>query len=78
MTIVRRIDDALCDPLELRDDSALGVPGLMSVVRAGNVRVANALGSGVLESAAWMGFIPALAEPLIGAYNCYFLHIIWV
>ncbi len=66
LTIVRRIDDALCDPLELRDDSALGVPGLMSVVRAGNVRVANALGSGVLESAAWMGFIPALAEPLIG------------
>ncbi len=66
VTIVRRIDDALCDPLELRGDSALGVPGLMSVVRAGNVRVANALGSGVLESAAWMGFMPALAEPLIG------------
>lgn len=66
VTIVRRIDDALCDPLELRGDSALGVPGLMSVVRAGNVRVANALGSGVLESAAWMGFLPALAEPLIG------------
>ncbi len=66
VTIVRRIDDALCDPLELRGESALGVPGLMSVVRAGNVRVANALGTGVLESAAWMGFLPALAEPLIG------------
>ena len=56
--ILRRLDDDFCDPVELRADSALGVPGLIAVVRAGNVVVANALGSGVLESAAWMGFIP--------------------
>lgn len=64
--IVRRVDDDYCDPLELRGESALGVPGLMAAVRAGTVRVANALGSGVLESAAWQGFLPALAEQLIG------------
>ncbi len=64
--ILRRLDDDFCDPVELRADSALGVPGLIAVVRAGKVVVANALGSGVLESAAWMGFIPAVAERLLG------------
>ena len=43
--ILRRLDDDFCDPLELRGDSALGVPGLLQAVRAGNVLVANALGS---------------------------------
>ena len=47
-------------------DSALGVPGLIAVVRAGRVHIANPLGSGVLESAAWMGFIPAAAQLLLG------------
>ena len=65
-TILRRLDDDFCDPVELRVDSALGVPGLLAAVRKGNVAVANALGSGVLESAAWMGFLPAVAEQLIG------------
>jgi uncharacterized circularly permuted ATP-grasp superfamily protein/uncharacterized alpha-E superfamily protein len=64
--IFRRLDDDFCDPVELRADSALGVPGLIAVVRAGNVVIANPLGSGVLESAAWMGFIPAAAERLLG------------
>ncbi len=64
--IFRRLDDDFCDPVELRADSALGVPGLIAVVRAGKVMIANALGSGVLESAAWMGFIPAAAERLLG------------
>jgi uncharacterized circularly permuted ATP-grasp superfamily protein/uncharacterized alpha-E superfamily protein len=64
--ILRRLDDDFCDPVELRADSALGVPGLIAVVRAGNVVLANALGSGVLESAAWMGFMPAAAERLLG------------
>jgi uncharacterized circularly permuted ATP-grasp superfamily protein/uncharacterized alpha-E superfamily protein len=64
--ILRRLDDDFCDPVELRADSALGVPGLLGVVRAGRVMLANALGSGVLESAAWMGFIPAAAERLLG------------
>jgi uncharacterized circularly permuted ATP-grasp superfamily protein/uncharacterized alpha-E superfamily protein len=64
--ILRRLDDDFCDPVELRADSALGVPGLIGVVRAGRVLMANALGSGVLESAAWMGFMPAAAEKLLG------------
>ena len=42
--ILRRVDDDFCDPLELRDDSTLGVPGLLQAVRAGNVAVANAAG----------------------------------
>jgi uncharacterized circularly permuted ATP-grasp superfamily protein/uncharacterized alpha-E superfamily protein len=64
--ILRRLDDDFCDPVELRGDSALGVPGLIAAVRAGKVMIANALGSGVLESAAWMGFMPAVAERLLG------------
>jgi len=64
--ILRRLDDDFCDPVELRADSALGVPGLIGVVRAGRVVLANGLGSGVLESAAWMGFMPGAAERLLG------------
>jgi uncharacterized circularly permuted ATP-grasp superfamily protein/uncharacterized alpha-E superfamily protein len=64
--ILRRLDDDFCDPVELRADSALGVPGLIGVVRAGRVVLANGLGSGVLESAAWMGFMPQAAERLLG------------
>ena len=64
--ILRRLDDDFCDPVELRADSALGVPGLIGVVRAGRVVIGNGLGSGVLESAAWMGFMPAAAERLLG------------
>jgi uncharacterized circularly permuted ATP-grasp superfamily protein/uncharacterized alpha-E superfamily protein len=64
--ILRRLDDDFCDPVELRGDSALGVPGLIAAVRARKVMIANALGSGVLESAAWMGFMPAVAERLLG------------
>jgi len=64
--VFRRLDDDFCDPVELRVDSALGVPGLLAAIRKGTVVVANALGSGVMESAAWLGFLPALAESLIG------------
>ncbi len=64
--ILRRLDDDYCDPLELRGDSALGVPGLLGSLRAGRVMVSNALGTGVLESAAWLGFLPSVAERLIG------------
>jgi uncharacterized circularly permuted ATP-grasp superfamily protein/uncharacterized alpha-E superfamily protein len=64
--ILRRLDDDFCDPLELRSDSALGVPGLLGCLRAGRVMVANALGTGVIESAAWLGFLPPIAERLIG------------
>jgi uncharacterized circularly permuted ATP-grasp superfamily protein len=65
-TILRRLDDDYCDPVELRSDSALGVPGLISAIRAQNVVIANALGTGVLESAAWLGFLPGVAERLLG------------
>jgi uncharacterized circularly permuted ATP-grasp superfamily protein/uncharacterized alpha-E superfamily protein len=64
--ILRRLDDDFCDPLELRADSALGIPGLLGAVRAGRVALANALGSGVLESPAWQGFLPGIAAKLGG------------
>ena len=62
--ILRRLDDDFCDPLELRAGSALGVPGLMRLVRAGRVIISNALGSGVLESPGLLAFLPAIAEHL--------------
>ena len=64
--ILRRVDDSFCDPIELRPDSFLGVAGLIEAVRAGNVVVANALGSGVIESAAFMPFLPQLSQQLLG------------
>lgn len=64
--ILRRQDDAYCDPLELRSDSALGVAGLTDCARRGTVLLANALGSGVVESAALQGFLPAACEFLLG------------
>ncbi|MCU0938981.1 MAG: circularly permuted type 2 ATP-grasp protein [Burkholderiaceae bacterium] len=63
--ILRRLDDDFCDPLELRPDSALGVPGLLQAIRAGQVLVANALGSAFLESPALQGFLPAISERLL-------------
>lgn len=63
--LLRRLDDDFCDPLELRPDSALGVPGLVQVLRAGNLVLANALGSGFLESSAVQGFLPAIARALL-------------
>lgn len=62
--ILRRLDDDYCDPLELRSDSALGVAGLLDAVRSGNVLVANALGSGVVESAGLLGFLPKICQYL--------------
>lgn len=64
--ILRRLDDDFCDPLELRSDSALGVPGLLEAVRAGTVVMANALGSGVLESPGLLGFLPKICERFLG------------
>ena len=64
--ILRRVDDGFCDPLELRSDSLLGVAGLVDAVVAGNVAVANALGSGLIESAAIMPFLPGLSRHLLG------------
>ena len=64
--LLRRLDDDWCDPLELRADSALGVPGLLQAVRAGQVVMANALGAGFLESPAIQGFLPAISRRLLG------------
>ena len=64
--ILRRVDDSFCDPLELRSDSLLGVPGLVDAIVAGNVKVANALGSGLIETAAVMPFLPGLSRHLLG------------
>jgi uncharacterized circularly permuted ATP-grasp superfamily protein/uncharacterized alpha-E superfamily protein len=64
--ILRRVDDDFCDPLELRNDSILGVPGLIEAVRAGNVVMANALGTGLVQSPAFMSFLPGLCKHLLG------------
>lgn len=64
--ILRRQDDDFCDPLALRGDSLLGVPGLVDVVRAGHVFIANCLGSGVVETPALMAFLPGLCRHLLG------------
>jgi uncharacterized circularly permuted ATP-grasp superfamily protein/uncharacterized alpha-E superfamily protein len=64
--ILRRQDDDYCDPLELRTDSALGIAGLTDCARRGTVLVANALGSGILESGALLGYLPRLSERLLG------------
>ncbi|HEV2969296.1 MAG TPA: circularly permuted type 2 ATP-grasp protein [Pirellulales bacterium] len=64
--ILRRVPDDHCDPLELRGGSRAGVPGLLQAVRGGNVVVANALGSGLLEAPALLAFFPRLARHLIG------------
>jgi uncharacterized circularly permuted ATP-grasp superfamily protein/uncharacterized alpha-E superfamily protein len=64
--ILRRVDDNFCDPLELRNDSLLGVPGLVEAVRAGNVAVANALGTGLVQSPAFLSFLPGLCRHMLG------------
>ena len=64
--ILRRLDDDYCDPLELRADSTLGVPGLVQAWRAGRVLVANAFGTGLLESPALPGILPSICQQLFG------------
>ncbi|WP_020473077.1 circularly permuted type 2 ATP-grasp protein [Zavarzinella formosa] len=63
--ILRRLDDDYCDPLELRQDSFLGVPGLVQAVRTGGVTVANALGTGLVESPALGAYLPQLCRRLM-------------
>jgi uncharacterized circularly permuted ATP-grasp superfamily protein/uncharacterized alpha-E superfamily protein len=64
--ILRRVDAWFCDPLELKPDSQLGVPGLVEAARSGAVSIVNPLGSGVLENPALMAFLPRLCEHLMG------------
>lgn len=64
--LLRRVDDTWLDPLELRPDSILGVPGLLQAARAGEVVIANVPGSGWLESPGLAAFWPGVAESLLG------------
>ena len=67
--LMRHVDDAACDPLELHNaprGGLLGVPGLTQAARRGNVLVANSLGASLLESGALLGFLPALSRRLLG------------
>ncbi len=69
--IYRRIDDAFLDPLAFRADSMLGVPGLLSVYRAGGVVLANAIGTGVADDKSIYPYVPEMIrfylseEPLL-------------
>src|SRR5208282_5595729 len=60
--IYRRIDDDFIDPLVFRADSSLGVPGLFNAYRAGNVSLANALGTGVADDKAVYAYVPAIIK----------------
>ncbi|MGW6128653.1 circularly permuted type 2 ATP-grasp protein [Cellulomonas sp. NPDC055163] len=64
--VLRRVDADFCDPLELRSDSRLGVPGLVRALRAGTVSVVNPLGSSVLENPALHAYLPRLARTVLG------------
>jgi uncharacterized circularly permuted ATP-grasp superfamily protein len=64
--IYRRIDDAFLDPLAFRADSMLGVPGLLSVYRAGNVVLANAIGTGVADDKSMYPYVPEMVRFYLG------------
>ena len=75
--LYRRVDDAFLDPIAFRPDSVLGVPGLMSAYRAGNVALANAPGTGVVDDKAMYAYIPRIIdyylkqEPILGQVPTY-------
>jgi len=64
--ILRRVNDDYCDPLELRPESVLGVPGLVHAARMGNVAVASPLGTGMLQTPAMLPYLPKLCRHLLG------------
>lgn len=64
--LLRQVDAFQCDPLELDARSLIGVPGLVTAVRNRGVAVANALGSGLVETGALAGFMPKLSEEILG------------
>ncbi len=78
-SIYRRLDDAFIDPLEFRPDSLLGVPGLIRAYRAGNVAIANAIGTGVADDKAIYCYVPEMIrfylgeEPLLDNVTTYLL-----
>jgi uncharacterized circularly permuted ATP-grasp superfamily protein len=60
--IYRRVDDDFLDPLAFRADSVVGVPGLMNAYRAGNIAMANAVGTGVADDKAIYAYVPAFIK----------------
>src|ERR1700690_1374654 len=64
--IYRRVDDDFLDPLCFRQDSSLGVPGLFNAYRAGNVVLANAIGTGVADDKALYAYVPAIIRYYLG------------
>jgi uncharacterized circularly permuted ATP-grasp superfamily protein len=64
--IYRRIDDDFIDPVVFRKDSVLGVPGLMNAYKAGNVALANAVGTGVADDKVIYYFVPRMIEYYLG------------
>lgn len=64
--IYRRVDDDFLDPLVFRPDSALGVPGLINVYRAGNVSLANSIGTGVADDKVIYAYVPRIIEYYLG------------
>jgi uncharacterized circularly permuted ATP-grasp superfamily protein len=64
--IYRRIDDDFLDPLVFRPDSALGVPGLMSAYQAGNITLANAVGTGIADDKAVYSYMPDIVRFYLG------------
>ena len=64
--IYRRLDDAFLDPLAFRKDSLLGVPGLFAAYRAGNVSLANAVGTGVADDKSTYPFVPDMIRFYLG------------
>lgn len=75
--VYRRIDDDFLDPTVFRRDSALGVPGLVNAYRAGNVSLANSIGTGVADDKAIYAFVPKMIkyyldqEPILGSVPTY-------
>ncbi len=65
--IIRRMSDRFCDPLELAEESLLGVAGLLQAARQGNVVIVNPLGSGVLENPGLIPFLPGIARYYLGS-----------
>lgn len=64
--IYRRIDDEFLDPVHLRPDSVLGIPGLINAARAGKVSIANAIGNGVADDKAVYPYVPDLIRYYLG------------
>jgi uncharacterized circularly permuted ATP-grasp superfamily protein len=77
--IYRRVDDDFLDPLAFRPDSHLGVAGLLNAYRAGNVSIANAIGTGLADDKALYAYIPAIIrfylseEPVLANVDTYLL-----